>query len=54
MAGLVGLYAYGLTDALALDSKPVVAFWFALGLVAGLMRMRDVPAPGVACQAPRD
>lgn len=36
--GLVGLHAYGMTDALALGSKPAVAFWFALGLVAALTR----------------
>jgi len=53
-AGLVGLHAYGLTDALALGSKPVVAFWFALGLVAGLERAREAPlarARGEAAQA---
>ncbi len=35
-AGLVGLHVYGLADALALGSKPGVAFWFALGLIAAL------------------
>lgn len=34
--GLVGLHVYGLTDALALGSKPGVAFWMTLGLVASL------------------
>lgn len=37
--GLVGLHIYGLTDAVALGSKPGVAFWFALGLVAVLARV---------------
>jgi putative inorganic carbon (HCO3(-)) transporter len=39
MAGLVGLHVYGLADALALGSKPGVAFWFALGLIAALPRV---------------
>jgi len=38
--GLVAIHTYGLTDALALGSKPAVAFWFALGLVAGMERIR--------------
>jgi putative inorganic carbon (HCO3(-)) transporter len=38
-AGLVGLHVYGLADALALGSKPGVAFWFALGLIAALPRV---------------
>ena len=38
-AGLVALHVYGLTDALALGSKPAVVFWYALGLVAALGRM---------------
>lgn len=38
-AGLVALHIYGLTDALALGSKPAVAFWYALGLVAALGRV---------------
>ncbi|MBC7226452.1 MAG: O-antigen ligase family protein [Thermoflexales bacterium] len=38
-AGLVALHVYGLTDALALGSKPAVAFWYALGLVAALGQM---------------
>ncbi|MCS7220543.1 MAG: O-antigen ligase family protein [Anaerolineae bacterium] len=38
-AGLVALHVYGLTDALALGSKPAVAFWYALGLVAALGRV---------------
>lgn len=34
--GLIALHFYGLTDALALGSKPAVIFWFALGLVAAI------------------
>lgn len=37
-ASLVALHLYGMTDALALGSKPAIAFWFALGLVAGMER----------------
>jgi putative inorganic carbon (HCO3(-)) transporter len=33
---LIALHAYGMTDALALGSKPAVAFWFALGIVGGM------------------
>lgn len=40
-AGLIGLHVYGLTDALALGSKPAVAFWLALGLLAGLEWVAD-------------
>lgn len=36
LAGLIGLHLYGLTDALALGSKPSVAFWMTLGLLAVL------------------
>ncbi|MCX7856216.1 MAG: O-antigen ligase family protein [Anaerolineae bacterium] len=35
-AGLIALHVYGLTDALALGSKPAIVFWYALGLVAVL------------------
>jgi putative inorganic carbon (HCO3(-)) transporter len=35
-AGLIALHVYGMTDALALGSKPAVAFWYALGIVAAL------------------
>lgn len=45
-AGLVGLHVYGLADAVALGSKPGVAFWFALGLIAAL--------PNVARQEARE
>jgi len=48
MAGLIGLHAYGLTDAVALGSKPVVTFWFALGLVACLDRVPDLEARALA------
>jgi putative inorganic carbon (HCO3(-)) transporter len=37
-AGLIGLHVFGLTDALALGSKPGIAFWMALGLIAALPR----------------
>ncbi len=36
LAALIGLHLYGLTDALALGSKPSVAFWMILGLLAAL------------------
>jgi putative inorganic carbon (HCO3(-)) transporter len=39
VSGLIGLHIYGLTDALALGSKPGLAFWLALGLIAGLERL---------------
>lgn len=39
LAGLAGLHVYGLTDALALGSKPGIAFWMALGLLAGLQQV---------------
>lgn len=38
LAGLAGLHVYGLTDALALGSKPGIAFWMSLGLLVGLWR----------------
>jgi putative inorganic carbon (HCO3(-)) transporter len=38
-AGLVGLHVYGLVDALAPGSKPGLAFWLALGLIAALARV---------------
>ncbi len=38
LAGLAGLHVYGLTDALALGSKPGIAFWMTLGLLVGLWR----------------
>ena len=44
MAGLIGLHAYGLTDAVALGSKPAVTFWFVLGLVACLDRVPGLEA----------
>ncbi len=37
-AGLLALHTYGMTDALALGSKPAVVFWFALGLIAAMGR----------------
>ncbi len=53
--GLVALHAYGLTDAMALGSKPAVAFWFALGLIAALPRVSGstVEAPRVTPHASR-
>jgi len=36
LASMIALHAYGLTDALALGSKPGVVLWFGLGLVAAL------------------
>ena len=35
---LIAFHAYGMTDALALGSKPAVAFWFALGIIGGMER----------------
>lgn len=43
--GLVGLHVYGLTDALALGSKPALAFWMALGLVAALEQVEGRHTP---------
>jgi len=42
LAGLIGLHVYGLTDALALGSKPGIAFWMALGLIAALVRNEEM------------
>lgn len=36
LAALIGLHVYGLADALALGSKPGLAFWMVLGLLAAL------------------
>ncbi len=36
LASLVAFHTYGLTDALALGSKPGLLFWFILGLLAAL------------------
>jgi putative inorganic carbon (HCO3(-)) transporter len=41
LASLVGLHVYGLADALALGSKPGLAYWMALGLVAALGNVRQ-------------
>jgi putative inorganic carbon (HCO3(-)) transporter len=41
LGGMVALHAYGLIDALAPGSKPGVAFWFALGLIAALPRVAE-------------
>ena len=40
-AGLIALHVYGLTDALALGSKPGLVFWMALGLIAVLPRVTE-------------
>jgi len=39
--GLIALHTYGLTDAMALGSKPAVAFWYALGLVGALSQVSE-------------
>ena len=52
-AVLVGFHAYGLTDAVALGSKPGVVFWMALGLVAVLERVGERRAPDAALRASR-
>ncbi len=39
-AGLLALHTYGMTDALALGSKPAVVFWFALGLIAASVKSK--------------
>jgi putative inorganic carbon (hco3(-)) transporter len=36
LASLIGLHVYGLADALALGSKPGLALWMVLGLIAAL------------------
>lgn len=36
LSALIGLHVYGLADALALGSKPGLAFWVVLGLIAAL------------------
>jgi putative inorganic carbon (HCO3(-)) transporter len=43
-AGLIALQVYGLTDAMALGSKPGLVFWMALGLIAVLPRVTEVAA----------
>ena len=40
-AGLIALHIYGLTDAIALGSKPGLVFWMALGLIAVLPRVTE-------------
>ncbi|MCB8954702.1 MAG: O-antigen ligase family protein [Ardenticatenales bacterium] len=40
LAGLVALHVYGLADALAPGSKPALLFWLALGLLAGMSRLK--------------
>jgi putative inorganic carbon (HCO3(-)) transporter len=43
LAGLIALHTYGLADALAPGSKPAVAFWMALGLLAGALNLIEAP-----------
>jgi len=46
-AGLIALHVYGLTDAIALGSKPGLVFWMALGLIAVLPRVTEAAASPV-------
>ncbi len=39
LAALIGLHVYGLADALALGSKPGLAFWLALGVLGALAQL---------------
>ena len=39
LSGILALHIYGLTDALALGSKPNLIFWYAIGLICVLVRM---------------
>jgi putative inorganic carbon (HCO3(-)) transporter len=39
LAGFVALHSYGMTDALALGSKPGIIFWYALGLLTAVYRV---------------
>ena len=48
---LIALHAYGMTDALALGSKPAVAFWFALGIVGGMEKR--IRSPNYSDLAPK-
>ncbi len=41
VTSLVGLHVYGLADALSLGSKPSLAFWMVLGLIAALASCHD-------------
>jgi putative inorganic carbon (HCO3(-)) transporter len=51
---LIALHAYGMTDALALGSKPAVAFWFALGIVGGMeKRIRPPNYSDLAPKTPK-
>lgn len=45
LAALLALHLYGLTDAVALGSKPGIVFWAALGLLAALAASTDVAQP---------
>ena len=39
LCGTIALHTYGLLDALALGSKPAIAFWYSLGLLSALVRL---------------
>ncbi|MDF1512947.1 MAG: O-antigen ligase family protein, partial [Anaerolineae bacterium] len=39
ICGTIALHTYGLLDALALGSKPAIAFWYSLGLLGALDRL---------------
>jgi putative inorganic carbon (HCO3(-)) transporter len=41
LGGTLALHVYGLLDVLALGSKPAVAFWYSLGLLSALARLRN-------------
>lgn len=41
LCGTIALHIYGLLDALALGSKPAIAFWYSLGLLSALDRLSD-------------
>jgi len=48
LGGLLALHVYGLTDALAPGSKPALAFWLALGLLAVAARLAAAPSSSEA------
>jgi len=45
LAAFIALHLYGLTDAVALGSKPGIVFWAALGLLAALAASMDGAQP---------
>jgi putative inorganic carbon (HCO3(-)) transporter len=56
LASLLGLHVYGLADAIALGSKPGLAFWMLLGLIAALAagvperRLAERPVDGAGAR----